>query len=181
MTVESVGLDGFELLLVALSVLVLLALWVLLARSRFIQGGVVERPERVSQLYGYAVCLATLLWALTSAVTIVESAFTLADPVHHVQNQFGMEPSITSFESFRMTYDRSRRLNAPDPAATRQDTVAESELRRRYETYRADRVAATVALARESLVVHLISLLLAGALFAIHWRWLQRRINVVAA
>jgi hypothetical protein len=179
-TVGSGGSDIVEPLFFAIFVAVLLGIWIVLARSRFIQGGTVERPERVAQLYGYTVCLVTLVWALTSAVAIVESALTLAAPVYHAQNQFGFEPSITSFEAFRLTYDRARQFSAPDPSAPKRDSVPEAELRRRYDAYRADRVAVTSAQARETLIVRLISLLLAAGLFVVHWRWLQRRVNPVA-
>jgi hypothetical protein len=172
------GPNWFELVPFALFLAVLLGVWIMLARSRFIQGGVVERPERVAQLYGYTVCLVVLLWALTSVVAIVESTLTLASPLYHAQNQFGMEPSITSFEAFRLTYDRARQFSAPDPSTVKRDSVPEAELRRRYDAYRADRLAITVEKARETLIVRLISLLLAAGLFVVHWRWLQRRVNV---
>ena len=61
------GIFGTGIVIVA--VLILTAAWVVLASSRFVQGGVVERPERVPQLYGYTVCLIALIWGLVSAVS----------------------------------------------------------------------------------------------------------------
>ena len=172
------GPFGFAITTVA--VVVLIATWVILAGSRFVQGGVVERPDRVPQLYGYTACLVGLLWALGSIVGLVESAQALAAPAYHGQNEYGLEPSISSFEAFRLTYDRARRFNSPDPNGSRMDTVPEPELRRRYETYRADRIAATEVAARQALVTKTVSLLLAAGLFAFHWRWLRRRERVPA-
>jgi hypothetical protein len=174
----SVGFSGLRqvgFVFAAVAALVLIAAWIILAGSRFVQGGVVERPERVPQLYGYTVCLVALLWALGSIVGLVESAQALAAPAYHRQNEFGLEPSITSFEAFRLTYDRARRFNAPDPSESKLDPVPEAELRRRYDIYRADRIAATEVEARQALVLKGISLLLAAGLFAFHWRWLRRR------
>jgi hypothetical protein len=169
------GQVGFVLAVVVAVVLV--AAWVILAASRFVQGGAVERPERVAQLYGYTLCLIGLVWAVSSSVAIVESLQTLAAPAYHRDDQFGLEPSITSFEAFRLTYDRARRFGGPDPSSSKLDTIPDAELRRRYETYRADRIAATQVEARQALVTKIVSLLLAVGLFAFHWRWLRRQVG----
>jgi hypothetical protein len=175
------GPGPFGFVLTALAAVVLIAAWVILAGSRFVQGGVVERPERVPQLYGYTACLIGLLWALGSIVGLVESAQALAAPAYHRENEYGLEPSISSFEAFRLTYDRARRFNAPNPSESKLDTVPDAELRRRYETYRADRIAATEVEARQALVTKSVSLLLAAGLFVFHWRWLRRRVIVPTA
>lgn len=172
------GVPGsFGFALTALVAVVLIASWVILAGSRFVQGGIVERPERVPQLYGYTACLIGLLWALVSIVGLVESVQALAAPAYHRENEYGFEPSVSSFEAFRLTYDRARRFNAPDPGESKLDPLPEAELRRRYETYRADRIAAIEVEARQALVTKSLSLLLAAGLFAFHWRWLRRRPN----
>ena len=80
----------------------LLLLWLLLARSTFLQGDDMERPSRVAQLYGYTVCL-----------------IAVADRIERVR-------------------------------------------------FQAQRAIATSAL----------SLILAIALFAIHWRWLRPRSDI---
>lgn len=171
----SLGSGPFGMLFTAIAAIVLIAAWVILAGSRFVQGGVVERPERVPQLYGYTACLVGLLWALSSIIGLVESAQALASPAYHHENEYGFEPSITSFEAFRLTYDRARQFSSPNPSESKLDSVPETELKRRYETYRADRIAATEVEARQALVRQLVSLLLATGLFAFHWRWLRRR------
>jgi hypothetical protein len=174
------GPGPFGFMFAAVAAVVLIAAWIILAGSRFIQGGVVESPERVPQLYGYTMCLIGLLWALSSIIGLVENAQVLAAPAYHRQNEFGIEPSITSFETFRLTYDRARRFSAPDPSESKLDTVPEAELKHRYEVYRADRIAATEVEARQGLVTKGMSLLLAAGLFAFHWRWLRRRDTALA-
>jgi hypothetical protein len=153
--------------------IVLIAAWVILAGSRFVQGGVVERPERVPQLYGYTVCLVSLFWAITSAIAVVSSVLTLRTPEYR-SSEFGpMEPSVTSFEAFRSTYEQSRRFMSPDPRE-KVDTVPEPELRRRYEGLRADRIQRNTVEAQRSIITSGISLVIALALFVLHWRWLRR-------
>ena len=140
---------AFRLLGSSILGVAIVAMWVVLASSRFIQGGVVERPERVPQLYGYTVCLVALCWALVSAVNIVESFLTLSAPAYR-DRDFGIEPSVTSFEAFRTTYDRSRRIMSMDPRETKLDSLPEPELRRRYEALRADRIQRNTVAAQRS-------------------------------
>ena len=167
------------LFVAVIAALIPVGLWVLLASSRFIHGGDVERPDRVPQLYGYTVCLIALLWALTSVVSLIDHVFVLSAPAYHMQNQFGPEPSVTSFEAFRMTYDRGRRPGAPG-AESKSDTLPEAEMRRRYETLRADRITATVVTTQQAVVTQLVSLVIAVGLLVFHWRWLRGRASHIA-
>lgn len=172
------GVSPVPLLFITVIGLIVLAGWVLLAASRFIQGGSVERPERVPQLYGYTVCLVTLLIAFASLVSIVDNIITLASPTHPRGDMAAWaEPSVTSFEAFRISYDRTRQFNAA-PNAPAPEDVPEDELQRRYEAMRADRISRTRVAAHRSLVKGGFTLLLAGILFFIHWRWLRRRVDV---
>jgi len=158
--------------------LAVIAAWIILASSRFVQGGVVERPERVPQLYGYTVCLVALFWAIISMISIVDASLTLSAPLYRGDRGFaGVEPSVSSFEAFRTTYDMSRRFMSPDSRGARADSVSEPELRRRYDALRADRMERNSAEARRSLITSVLSLLIATALFAFHWRWLRRTGN----
>ena len=172
----------FGFLFIAIFAVVLIAAWVILAASRFVQGGVVERPERVPQLYGYTACLIGLLMAVASILSITEAALALADPAYHTESDWSgwSEPSVTSFEAFRATYDRSRELSVR-PGDPRPEPTPEPELRRRYEALRADRIARTQAKARQTLVTSGLSLVIGVALFAFHWRWLRRREGPAAA
>lgn len=166
------GFFGF-LVLVVLVVLAIAA-WVILAASRFTQGGVVERPERVPQLYGYAVCLVAVIVALFSVLAIVGNAFTAAAPQLNLDSEYSIEPSVSSFEAFRATYGREPGMMQPDRTQPRADSIPEPELRKRFEALRADRMERTRLRAIRSIVTGTLSLLIAIALFATHWRWLHR-------
>ncbi|MFL5562681.1 MAG: hypothetical protein ACJ79K_14510 [Gemmatimonadaceae bacterium] len=175
----SVGSDnpfGFALLLILL--VLLMAAWVIFAASRFMQGGIVERPERVPQLYGYTACLVGLLWALSSAVSLVNHLLERSDPALAATSSFPAydEPSVTSFEAFRATYDRARRFGSPDAAtALPADSIPEAELKRRYEALRPDHIHQAEYRTRNAIVESLLGLILGAGLFVFHWRWLRRR------
>ena len=132
-----------------------------------------ERSDRVPQLYGYTVCLVSLFWAIASIIAIIGSLLTLSAPTHRTSPEYGFEPSVTSFEAFRTTYEQSRRMMSPDPRE-RPDSLSEAELRRRFEGMRADRIERNTVGARRSLIMSTLSLLLALALLLWHWRWLRR-------
>jgi uncharacterized membrane protein YidH (DUF202 family) len=156
-----------------LPLIVLLGLWLLLARTAFLQGDDMERPSRVAQLYGYTVCLIAVVVFLISTNSLVENAFTLANPVLARESEYGIEPSVSSFESYRSTYDRDRQFRASPGAMVTTDSVPETVLRARYEVLRADRIQRVRFHAQRALAGSFLSLILAIALFVIHWRWLR--------
>ncbi|HET9011452.1 MAG TPA: hypothetical protein VFN38_06525, partial [Gemmatimonadaceae bacterium] len=174
------GAPGF--LASTLAAIVIIAFWALATSSRSNNGEPVERPERVPQLYGYTVCLVVLLWSITSTITVVESVLTLSAPEYRSGRDYvGIEPSVSSFEAFRTTYERSRRMMGGDPrVATAPDTLTDAELHRRYDALRADRIQRNTVEARRSLIASFLSLLIASVLFAFHWRWLKRTGNAPA-
>jgi hypothetical protein len=174
--------DSFPFFILAVVAIIIIAGWVLVAGSRFVQGGTVERPERVPQLYGYTVCLVAVLVAFASLVSLVKSGLALADPTYGSENEWmdWSQPSVTSFEAFRATYDRARELRAA-PNTPPPEPVSEPELRRRYEALRADRIERVRVTAKRSLVTSGLTLAIAAALFAVHWRWLRRRVETAPA
>ena len=170
-----------SLLAIALLAFIVAIVWAILAASRFVQGGVVEHPERVPQLYGYTVCLVALLMGLASLKSSLNNVLTLADPTHgnHAPWAGWPEPSVSSFEAFRATHDQAREMRG-GPNASPAEPIAEEELRRRYEALRADRAARNTASAWRSLVSSGLWLLISIALFVVHWRWLARRARLRA-
>ena len=156
-------------------VLLAMATWVILAASRVVHGGAVERPERVAQLYGYTVCLIAVVMALTSILGIVEASFDRAAPQLAGTGEWGwQEPSVSSFEAYRATRDRAQQFRAGSDTS-RPDTIPEAELRRRFEALQADRIERVRFQARRSLVKNALTLVLAAGLFTWHWRWVRRR------
>jgi hypothetical protein len=184
MDVSLVSASGFSLMPFIGSAfvgIVIIAVWVLLASSRFVQGGVVERPERVPQLYGYTVCLVMLIWAVASTISLVGASLTLNDPLYRGDREFGpFEPSVSSYEAYRSTLESSRRFSSPETRGTPVDSIPEPVLRRRYEALRADRIARNTVEARRSLVTDSLSLVIAALLFFLHWRWLRRTVGPAA-
>lgn len=171
----TVGSSGLPFVLALIPLSILLVLWLLLARSSFIQGDDMERPSRVAQLYGYSVCLVAVIVFLASTNSLLENAFALGDPLQPRESFYPYGASLTSFEAFRATYDRERQERVMPGQTVAPDTTPEPVLRARYEALRADRIAANSFQARRGLATSGLSLLLALGLFVVHWRWLRPR------
>ena len=165
--------SGFIALLIIIAAIAIGGVWAVLGSSRFAGNGSAT-PDRIPQLYGYTICLITLIWALSSVISIADNALSLSAPELR-DREYGFEPSVSSFESFRLSYDRSRMVGMPvPPQMVKLDSIPESELRRRYEAMRSDRIRRGEFQARKGIMTHTIALLLSSLLFGFHWRWLRR-------
>ena len=166
------GLPASGWLFTGIPIVIALGLWVVVARSHFIRGGSVERPERVPQLYGYTVCLIAVVVMLTTLSTLIDKVFSLSDPLLGSDEMGWMTPAVTSFEAYRATYDRADRFG-PGGEQRPREVVSDDELRRRYEGLRADQAARARFGARRDLTRSALLFLVAAALFWIHWRWVR--------
>jgi hypothetical protein len=169
---SSTGASTLSFVAVSIPLILLVLVWLSIARSAFIQGDDMERPNRVAQLYGYAVCLIAVVVFLASANSFVENLFTAANPLRGGGDRFGIQPSVTSFEAYRATVNRER-LNGPAASDAPGTSLPDSVLRARYEVLRADRLDQSRFDAERSLATSGLLLILSLALFAVHWRWLR--------
>ncbi len=156
--------------------LLLAAAWLFLAATLVFRGNDVDKPNRMAQFYGYSVCLLAIIVALVSATSIIDATFDRANPL---QAEGGFGASLTSFESYKATYRREQAMFDRSGTA-RPDTVSEVSLRQQYDALVRDRIVATRYRTTKSFVTGTLFLLIALALFVIHWRWV-RRLNEKAA
>jgi hypothetical protein len=171
---DSSFMPGSTLLFVAIAAILITAVWAVVATARGGQNG--ERgADRIPQFYGYTVCLIALLWGLTSVVKVADGALALSAPDIRNGFDFGYEPSVSSFEAFRNTYDRARMAGMPYPQTSPPPAIPEDELHKRYEALRADRIRRGTITAQRQIVTSLLSLFLSAGLFVFHWRWVKRQ------
>jgi len=131
-----------------------------------------DKPNRVRQWYGYAVCLAAVITGLICVAGALNNAFDLSNPIA-AAGRFG--ESLSSFEAYQATQGRP-----PDQRAVA-DTVSEATLRARFEALRADRIGQRIFQARKGLVINVIMMLIAIGLFIFHWRWVRHLPGTEAA
>lgn len=135
----------------------------------------------VAQFYGYAVCLITVIVMLISIKGIIDAAFDLSDPLRAQGGAYGRSGRpLTNFELYKMEARREgmreRGVGGPvriaSPGAA--DTVSsDADLRRLYDAEREAHIGNTSFQAKRSLFSGLLFIILAGALFFMHWRWLR--------
>jgi hypothetical protein len=134
------------------------------------KGDEVDRANRMAHLYGYTVCLITLVVGLITLSSILNALFDRANPLQS-DNPFGT--SFSSFESYKATYRREQAVFDRGEGA-KPDTLAEASLRTRYDALVRDRIASTRYRTGKSITIGLIFLALSLVLFVTHWRWVRR-------
>ena len=136
--------------------------------------------SRISQAYGYAVCLITVIVMLIGIKQVVDAAFDLSDPIRADGGGYGrMGRPITNFELYKMEARRqgSTRNDPTVPAekASPDSTTSDADLRRMYDAEREAAIGNARFRAIRSLVGNLLLIIVAAVLFVIHWRWLRAR------
>ena len=134
------------------------------------KGEDVDRPNRMAHLYGYTVCLISLVIALITLSSILNAAFDRANPLQS-ESPFGA--SLTSFESYKATYRREQAVFDRAEGA-KPDTLSDASLRTRYDALVRDRIALTRYRTGKSITIGLVFLVLSIVLFLTHWRWVRR-------
>ncbi|HEX9083798.1 MAG TPA: hypothetical protein VF836_03585 [Gemmatimonadaceae bacterium] len=138
--------------------------------------------NRISQIYGYAVCLITVIVMLIAIKSVVDAAIDLSDPIRAEGSRMGR--TLTNFEVYKMEVRREAGTRAQfgqtpasvAPVKVAADTVSsDAELRRLYDAERETAIGNARFRATRSLIGNLLLIFLAGILFVIHWRWLKRR------
>jgi hypothetical protein len=140
--------------------------------------------NRISQVYGYAVCFIAVVAMLFATKQVVDAAFDLSDPIRADGGGYGrMGGPLTSFEVYKVSVQRQmamRQYSGPMPAGVGQsqvhaDTLSDAELRRLYDAEHEAAIGNVHFRASRSLVSNLLLIVVAGVLFGIHWRWLKQR------
>jgi len=147
----------------------LAAVWLTVAAIFALKGDDVDKPNRMAHVYGYTVCLISLIVALISLSSILNAAFDRANPL---QSEFGFGTSFSSFESHKATYRREQAMFDRNESA-KPDTASEPTLRARYEALAKDRVASTRYRTSKSITIGVIFLVISLTLFVTHWRWVR--------
>jgi hypothetical protein len=138
--------------------------------------------SRISQVYGYAVCLITVIVMLIAIKQVVDAAFDLSDPIRADGGGYGRTGRpITNFELYKMEARQQASMgNRPQPAVkvSVDSALSDADLKRMYDAEREAAIGNARFRAIRSLVGNLLLIVLAGVLFGIHWRWLRARDSV---
>ncbi len=139
-----------------------------------------DRNDKIPQLYGYAVCLISVIVILFSSGRIVNAMFDLADPIRSERGGWGEGGlPVSSFSAYMRAHNNrqgSQMRPAPGPQTPPSPAlVPDTELRQLYNDDREEHIGAVRYRSMRSLMTGLLMILLAGTLFLVHWKWLRRQ------
>jgi hypothetical protein len=146
-----------------------LPIWYVTAATLTLSERAMDRPNRVPHLYGYTVCLITLLIALFSIGSLIDKAFERANPLQGEPRPFGVP--LSSFEAYKA---QRNSFSFPRDGDTKPDTASEETLKARYDGLVADRLATVRYETSKAFVSQGILLVLSVLLFRFHWHWVRR-------
>lgn len=124
------------------------------------------------EIYGYAVCLVSVLVLLFAASELTESVLDLREPPYSESYREG--PTLVSLEAYRLDVVGRAGLAEPS-AAGATPAVPDSTVRRMYEAERLYRLALSHQVNRRRLMRSAVLMTLALFLFGVHAGWLWRR------
>lgn len=125
-----------------------------------------EKQSKVPAIYGYAVCLVTVITIIISVADLVNAVIDLGDPLHAERN-FQKTPSLASFENYKMDI-----LTSSDKEQT---FVPDDEtLRAMYESAKNDKIQSVKHRTMRSIMVSSILIVICVVMFITHWRWMRK-------
>jgi len=125
-----------------------------------------EKQSKIPMIYGYAVCLVTVITVIIAVADFVNAVIDIGDPLYAERN-YNNAPSLASFDNYKMDiYSSSDKEKAftPDDQA----------MRAMYEAAKADKTRSVKHRAQRSMVVSGLLVVICVVLFVFHWRWMQR-------
>jgi hypothetical protein len=131
-----------------------------------------EHRNRIAQYYGYAVCLVCIITLLISTGSLIGAVFELSNPLHARTFSNERQPSLASFENYKMDVLRSPQ-DGRQPAAQGYSPNDET-LRAMYEAAKDAKIQSVRLQAYRIITADGLLVGVCLVLFAIHWIWMRR-------
>ncbi len=125
-----------------------------------------EKQSKIPMIYGYAVCLVTVITVIISVAAFVNAVIDLGDPLYAERN-YNKTPSLASFDNYKMDiYSSSDKEKAFSPD--------DQTLRAMYEAAKADKICSVKHRANRTMMVNGLLIILCIVFFTFHWRWMRK-------
>jgi hypothetical protein len=131
-----------------------------------------EKPQKIAMIYGYAVCLVAVITILIAVPNMVNAIIDLSDPIH-ADGYYGGGSSteLASYDVYKMNVLRGTKES--DKSETPNYIPDEPTIKAMYEAARADKIAGAVHQVRKNIVVHSLLAVIALIFFFTHLRWMR--------
>ena len=121
------------------------------------------KKTKMSQVYGYIVCIIAVITMLISLGGLITSVIDSMDPLY----TWGDTNHLSSFENFKMNALNSGKSDIaynPDDAT----------LRTMFEDAKNHKIRKVQHETKKSIIVSSVLILISVLLFLVHWRWMRR-------
>lgn len=124
-----------------------------------------EKQSKAPMIYGYAVCLVTVITFIICIAGLVNAVMDLSDPLH-AERDYNKAPSLASFENYKMDLLTSEKefVNIPD----------DKTLLVMYEAAKSDKIQSVKHRTKREMMVNGLLIVICVVLFITHWRWVQK-------
>ncbi len=126
-----------------------------------------EKQHRIAHIYGYAVCLVTVITFLIAVTSFVNAIIDRGDPLHVAGFSRSGRPSLASFENYKMDVLKS-------PAKESAYVPDDQTLHAMYAASKAEKIQSVQHSTRRSIIVDSILIVLCIVLFSTHWMWMRK-------
>jgi len=130
-----------------------------------------EKTLRVSQIYGYLVCLIAVVTFLISITQLVNSLIDLSDPIHAGWTS-DKAPSLASFQNYKM--DILKSATNSDVSTQAAYVPDDKTLHEMYQSAIDDKIGLERHRALRTIIFSGLLVVICIALFVTHWRWMQK-------
>ncbi|MEK6615997.1 MAG: hypothetical protein AABZ32_07795 [Bacteroidota bacterium] len=125
----------------------------------------------MAQVYGYLVCLVTVITFLICTTTMINAVIDLGDPIHAGFTRAN-DPSLASFENYKMDMLKTSQSNGESSKASY--TPDDQTLRAMYESAKSEKIQKERHDANRTIIVDSILIAICFLLFGTHWKWMRK-------
>jgi len=126
-----------------------------------------EKSQKIQMIYGYAVCLVTVITFLISVTSMVYALMDLTDPINAHRTYGKDTPSLASYENYRVDI-----LKSLDPEHGIE--LDDATLKSMFNAAKQDAIAKVKHNAYRSVIVNSLVLLICIVLFITHMMWMRK-------
>lgn len=132
-----------------------------------------EKANRFTHIYGYLICLVSVITFLICVTSLVNAIIDKTDPLHSAYGGYNA-PDMTNFEIYKL--DLMKTIQQKD---SNQKSVLPDDqtLRKVYEAAKQDKIDKVVFNSNKTIIVSALIILICSVLFITHWRLARKSIK----